>query len=160
LIELVYGNQALQEANKVLEHKVCHLERNIVPQMEGRLRALEEHLAHLESEGSCCSSRGSLSGSSGLSRSRQRARRTGGLPRIPDENHHLVVPQRMETPFPVVGRIAIVGGVCHLLTGGHLVEISSSDEEGAEASSDSYRSVPLAPVHNELPSSRPPSYIE
>ena len=98
-------------------------------------------------------------GSSGSSQSGQRARRTGGPPRILDENHHLVA--RAVTPFPSVGRIAIMDGVCHLiLSGGHLVEIKSSDEEEAEASSSSYRSVPLAPVHNDLPSSRPPSYIE
>jgi len=127
--------------------------------MEGRLRSLEERLSRLESEGSRRSSRGSSSGSSGSSRSGQRARRTGGPPRIPDENHHLVA--RAVTPFPSVGRIAVVDGVRHsILTGGHLVEIESSDEEEAEASSSSYRSVPLAPVHNDLPSSRPPSYIE
>src|SRR5579872_6868792 len=128
--------------------------------MEGRLRALEERLARLEREGSHRSSRGSLSGSSGSLRSGQRARRTGGPPRIPDENHHLVVPQRSETPFPVVGRIAIVGGVRHSITNGHLVEISSSEEEEAEASSNSYRSVPLALIHNEAEHSRPPSYIK
>jgi hypothetical protein len=128
--------------------------------MEGQLRALEEHLACLEQEGSSHSQRGLLLGLSGSSRSRQRARRTGGPPRIPDENHHLVVPQRTQTPFPVVGRIAIVGSVHHLITGGHLVEISSSEEEEAEASSNSYRSVPLAPVYNEADCSRPPSYIK
>ena len=64
-------------------------------------------------------------------------------------------------PFPSIGRIAVVDGVCHsILSGGHLVEIESSDEEEAEASSSSYRSVLLAPVHNDLPSSGPPSYIE
>jgi hypothetical protein len=127
--------------------------------MEGRLHSLEERLARLEREGSRRSSRGSSSGSSGSSRSGQCARRTGGPPRIPDENHHLVA--RAVTPFPSVGRIAIVDGVRHsILSGGHLVEIESSEEEEAEASSSSYRSVPLALVHNDLPSSRPPSYIE
>jgi hypothetical protein len=159
IIELIQGNQALQEQNKELERKVICLERRILPQMEGHLRSLEERLAHLENEGSHHSSQGSLSGLSGLSRSGQRARRTGGLPRIPDENHHLVA--RVVTPFPSVRRITIVDGVRHsILSGGHLVEIKSSDEEEAEASSSSYRSVPLAPVHNDLPSSRPPSYIE
>jgi hypothetical protein len=84
----------------------------------------------------------------------------GGLPRILDENHHSVVPPRMETPFLLVGRITIVGGVHHSLTSGNLIEISSSKEEEVEASSDSYRSVTLALVHNEVGCSRPPSYIE
>ena len=57
--------------------------------------------------------------------------------------------------------IAQVQGVHHtVLTGGHLVEIELSEEEETQESSDSYRSVPLAPIHNDLPSSRPPSYIE
>src|SRR5579872_5113666 len=159
MIELIQGNQSLHEQNEELERKVLRLERRILPQMEGRLRALEEHLARLESAGSCRSSRGSSLGSSGSSRSGQRARRTGGPPRIPDENHHLLA--RASTPFPSIGRIAVVDGVRHsILSGGHLVEIEYSDEEEAEASSSSYRSVPLAPVHNDLPSSRPPSYIE
>ena len=156
---MIQGNQALQEQNEELEWKVIRLERRILPQMEGHLHSLEERLAHLENEGSHCSSRGSLLGLSGSSRSGQRARRTRGSPRIPDENHHLVV--RAVTPFPSIGRITVVDGVRHsILSGGHLVEIESSDEEEAEASSSSYRSVPLAPVHNDLPLSRPPSYIE
>src|SRR5579872_5047655 len=107
-LELIQGNQALQEQNKELERKVICLERRILPQMEGHLCSLEERLACLEREGSCRSSRGSLSGSSRLSRSGQHARRTGGPPWIPDENHHLVV--RAVTPFPSVGRIAICQG--------------------------------------------------
>jgi hypothetical protein len=71
-----------------------------------------------------------------------------------------VVSQRVETPFPVVGQIAIVGGVRHSILGGKLVEISSREEEEVVSSS-SYRSVPLAPVHNVIEeSSRPPSCIE
>ena len=101
-----------------------------------------------------------LGGLSGSSRSGQRARRTGGLPRIPDGNHHLVVSQREETPFPLVGQIAVMGGVRHSILGGKLVEISSSEEEEEAASSSSYRSILLAPVHNEVKCSRPPSYIK
>jgi hypothetical protein len=127
--------------------------------MEGQLRALEEHIARLESEGSRRSSQGLSSGSSRSLRSGQRARRTGGPPQIPDENHHLVTQAVM--PFPSIRRVAIVDGVCHsILSGGHLVEIELSEEEEAKASLDSYRSVPLTPIHNDLPSSRPPSYIE
>ena len=123
-----------------------------------------QHLRVLRSrfltrEGSTRSRRGLPSESSGSSRSGQRARRIGGLPWIPDENHHLVT--RAVTPFQSVGRIAVVDGVHHLiLSGGHLVEIESSKEEEALASSSSYRSVPLAPVHNNLSTSWPPSYIE
>src|SRR5579872_1094349 len=158
VVELIQGNQALQEQNEELERKVIRLERRILPQMEGRLRSLEARLARLEREGSRRALRGSSLGSSGSLRSGQRARRTGGPPRIPDENHHLVA--RAVMPFPSVGRIAIVDGVRHsILSGGHLVEIKSSDEEEAEASSSSYRSVPLALVHNNLLVSRPP-YIE
>src|SRR5579872_6975220 len=131
-LELIQGNQSLFEQNEGLQRKVDRLQNRILPQMEGRLRSLEERLSRLEREGSRRSSRGSLSGSSGSSRSGQRARRTGGPPRIPDENHHLVA--RAVTPFPSVGRIAVVDGVRHLiLSGGHLVEIESSDEEEAEA---------------------------
>ena len=127
--------------------------------MEDRLWALKERLLRLEREGSSRSLQGqSGSSSSESSCSGQRAHRTGGPPRIPDENHHLL---RTATLFSPVGMIAHVQGVRHtVLTGGHLVEIESSEEEEAPESSDSYRSVPLAPVHNELPSSRPPSYIE
>src|SRR5579872_5518469 len=149
-LELTRGNQHLQEANESLKRKVHRLELRIVPQMEGQLRALEERISRLEQEGSRRLSRGqSGSSSSGSLRSGQRARRMGGPPRIPDENHHLL---RTATPFSPVGMIAQVQGVCHtVLTGGHLVEIESSEEEEAPESSDSYRSVPLAPV-NELPS--------
>src|SRR5579872_5220729 len=127
--------------------------------MEGHLCSLEERLARLESAGSRRSSRGLSSGSSGSLRSGQRARRTGGPPQIPDENHHLVA--RAVMPFPSVGRIAVVDGVRHsILSGGHLVEIESSEEEEASASLSSYRSILLTPVHNDLPSSRPPSYIK
>src|SRR5579872_4084709 len=126
------------------------------------MSALTNCVERLEREGSIgshCGVGSSSEGLSGSSRSGQRARRTRGAPH--NENHEPVACR--QTPMPLVGRIAIIDGRCHRVLGGALIEILSEEEE-AETSGSSYRSVPLAPVHN-LPSEvlrsvSPPAYTE